>query len=124
MKLLRVENYKTGEFYFAAVENNDNRIDPLNMFSENFMDTTDPNHMTHNVNRVILKPNLSKEQVSVDMITLKKKYPQALNNRVVVEVNTKNNTSVVIKDKVKGKRLKKVVTNNVNIKFEQEKLEE
>ncbi len=74
MKVIKVLNFKTSEFYFAVVEDQDNRIDPLEIFTQN-LTTNTPSHRMANCNRQVLKTNLSKEAAAAEVRIQRKKNP-------------------------------------------------
>lgn len=84
MKVLKVENHKTSEIYFIAVEDNDNRIDPAGLFSASFM-TISNRHKKHNVTATVLVANTTKEQASVEVIKQRKLNPSALSTKPQVD---------------------------------------
>ena len=106
MKVVKVENFKTKQFYFASVDDNDNRLDPQKKFSDSFSDNDDRLHKTLNVNRTVIKQHCSPEQASVEVIIQKKKHPLALNNTPVEEIKPIENViitkepEVIIKDEI------------------------
>jgi len=89
MKVIKVENFKSNEFYFAVVEDQDNRIDPLEIFAEN-LTTNTPSHRMANCNRTIIKANLTKVAAAAEVIIQRKTNPGS-------KVLTKELTPVVAK---------------------------
>lgn len=77
MKVIKVLNFKTSEFYFAVVDDQDNRVDPLEKFGATLATNT-PTHRMSNCNRQILKTNLTKEAAAAEVIIQRKLNPGSI----------------------------------------------
>ena len=74
MKVIKCTNFKTGEFYFAAVEDSDYRTDPSELFSDTYLSKSH-NHITMNVNVEILRSGVPDITAKTEVAILQKRFP-------------------------------------------------
>ncbi len=74
MKVIKCTNFKTGEFYFAAVEDHDYRTDPSELFSDTYLSKSH-NHITMNVNVEILRSGVPSITAKTEVAILQKRFP-------------------------------------------------
>jgi hypothetical protein len=77
MKVIKVKNYITNQFYFASVDDDDSRLDPLGLFSESFQ-IKSYNHSMISVDYSVIKGNLTKEQAATETIIQRNQNPGSL----------------------------------------------
>lgn len=77
MKVIRVENFKTGQEYYASVNDDEMRLDPWGIFSES-LQTLTPTHKMSNVRVSILKANVTSEAAAAEVIIQRRLNPNSI----------------------------------------------
>lgn len=90
MKVIRVENFKTGQEYYASVNDDEMRLDPWGIFSDS-LQTLTPSHKMSNVRISILKANITSESAAAEVIIQRRLNPNSIkpantDNKVVKPV--------------------------------------
>jgi hypothetical protein len=77
MKVIRVENFKTGQEYYASVNDDEMRLDPWGVFSDS-LQTLTPSHKMSNVRISILKANVTPEAAAAEVIIQRRLNPNSI----------------------------------------------
>lgn len=77
MKVIRVENFKTGQEYYASVNDDEMRLDPWGIFSDS-LQTLTPSHKMSNVRISILKANITSESAAAEVIIQRRLNPNSI----------------------------------------------
>jgi hypothetical protein len=77
MKVIKVENLKTKQEYYASVDDSELRLDPWGIFSES-LQTLTPDHKMSNVRVSVLKINVTPEAAAAEVIIQRRLNPNSI----------------------------------------------